>query len=278
MSREPIFLELHKFVNPRDNITKISSKDVVSCRQTHMVQSVLDVMLNSGVSKMPVTTKQGKIVGMVSALDILDFIGGGPKYKTFVLNKRKTDQQVKNIMTKGIEIQNGVYTIARALENFKRHRRGSSPVIHREKFKGMLHEIDFATQIDRPLGIDVEEMMIKTPIVAKEKFTIEEVSKMMCRGGFKTLPVTQDNVYLGMVTPIDILSYLNKNRMMYRLRKVNRKVTRAMDRNAPTIKPGADIYEALLLMKHNKTTAIPVVEDHDLMGIITARDIVDALV
>ena len=275
---QPIFLELEKFLNPRDTVAAIASSDVLSCRQTHMVQSVLESMLKSGVTRMPVTTKQGRLVGIVSALDILDFLGAGPKYKTFVLNKRKTDQRVMKIMEKGVRTSSRIHTIARALADFKKHRRGAAPIMHRGRLVGILQERDFALQIGEALGIDVEEIMVRKPIVAKESYTIEEAANMMCRGGFKNLPVTHDNIYLGMVTPIDILAYLHKNKMLYKLRKAKRKIVRAMSRDALTVSPKADIYEAILLMKRNKTSVLPVVEDDELVGILTARDIVDALV
>jgi len=235
-------------------------------------------MLKSGITRMPVTTKAGKLVGVVSASDILDFLGGGTKYKIFVTNKRKTDQYIKKIMTKDVRTTNRIHTITRALADFKKHRRGAAPILHRGRLVGILHERNFAVQIAESLGIEVGEMMVRKPIIAKEDFTIEEVAKMMCRGGFKNLPVTQQNIYLGMVTPIDILAYLHKNKMLYKLRKAKRKVTRAMKKDAPSLSPEADIYEAALLMKRNKLSALPVVEDQELVGIITARDIVDALV
>jgi len=275
---QPIFLELEKFVDPRATIAKITSSDVLSCRQTHMVQSVLESMLKSGITKMPVTTKAGRLVGIISASDILDFLGGGTKYKIFVMNKRKTDQHIKKIMTTDVKTSNRTHTTARALADFKKHRRGAAPIMHRGRLVGILQEQDFALQIKEALGIDVEEVMIRKPIVAKENFTIEEVAKMMCKGGFKNLPVTQDNIYLGTVTPIDILAYLHKNKMLYKLRKAKRKVIRAMKKDAPNVSPNADIYEAVLLMKRNKTNVLPVVEDDELVGILTARDIVDALV
>jgi len=278
MNDQPIFLELQKFVNPRDTISNIASTDLVSCMQTHMVQSVLEAMLKSGVTRMPITTKQGRMVGIISATDILDFLGAGPKYKVFVLNKRKTDQRIKKIMETKVETSKRTHTIARALANFKEHRYGSTPIMHRGKLVGMLHELDFAVQINRALGIDVGEVMIKKPIVAKEKATIEEAAKMMCRGGFRSLPVTQDNIYLGMVTPIDILAYLHKNKMLYKLRKAKRKVVRAINRDAPKLSTNSDLFEATLLMKRNKASALPVVEDDELVGILTARDLIEIMV
>jgi len=276
--RAQIFLELKNFVDPKANITEVASSDLVCCKQTHMVQSVLEAMIKSGASKMPVTTKQGRLVGMVSALDILDFLGAGPKHEVFVLNKRKTDQQIRKIMVKDVISSNRVHTVSRALEDFKKHRRGTHPIVHRGSLVGMLHERDFATRINEPLGIDVGELMVRRPIVAKEAFTIEETAKLMCRGGFKNLPVTDKNIYLGMVTPLDILSYLHKNNMLYRLRKASRKVTRAMDREAVVMHPQDDLYEAVLVMKRNKTNILPVVEDEELVGILSARDIVDSFV
>ena len=178
-----------------------------------MVQSVLEAMLKSGVARMPVTTNEGRLVGIVSALDILDFLGGGPKYQLFVTSKRKTDQRIMKIMTRDVQTTSRVHTVSKALADFKKHRRGASPVLHKGRLVGIIDERDFAVQISKPLGIDVEELMVRKPIVASESHTIEEAAKMMCRGGFKNLPVTDKNVYLGMVTPIDVLSYLHKNQM-----------------------------------------------------------------
>ncbi len=278
MNGEPIFLEVQKFFNPRESVGRIASSDVVSCRQTHMVHSVLEAMLKSGVTRMPVTTKDMKLVGMISATDILDFLGGGPKYKVFVMNKRKTDQYIRKLMTRDPRTINRTHSVSRVIAEFKKHRHGAMPILHRGTLSGMISEWDLAMRIREPLGIDVGEIMIRKPIVAREKFTIEEVAKMMCRGGFRNLPVTDKNIYLGMAKPIDILSYLHKNSMLYKLRKAKRKVTKAINTEQPIAKPGHDIYEAVLLMKRHNTSALPVVEDHELVGILTARDLVDAMV
>ena len=51
--------------------------------------------------------------------------------------------------------------------------------------------------------------MRKKPFFVREDYPIFDVAKIMVRGPYRRLPVVKDGILTGIVTPYDILKYLN---------------------------------------------------------------------
>jgi acetoin utilization protein AcuB len=62
------------------------------------------------------------------------------------------------------------------------------------------------------------------------------------------------------------------------LRREKTRTGDIMNKNVLTIAPDVDIYEAVKIMKTNRVGGLPVVEDENLIGIITERDIVNSFI
>jgi CBS domain-containing protein len=128
------------------------------------------------------------------------------------------------------------------------------------------------------MGIKVHEAMVERPIFVQKGYSVYDVAKMMCRGGFRRLPVVEDNILLGIVTPTDILLHLRRDFTKNKLVSGRTRVEEIMKKEPFTINADADLFSAVSIMKSCKVGGLPVVEDDELIGIITERDIVDALV
>ena len=78
-------------------------------------------------------------------------------------------------------------------------------------------------------------VFIKKPFTAKKSDAVFDVSKMMVRGGFRRLPVVEDGVLVGIITPSDILHHLYSKKKD--LRKDRIPIKQIMKKSVITVTP-----------------------------------------
>ena len=235
-------------------------------------------MLAKGFRKIPIIDKSGHLRGIVSSIDILDLLGGGEKYGIFKKNKKSMDLRVEKFMTEHVRTINFKTNIKKSFEILRIEGFGLCPVVGSKKILGVVSEQDFVKHVNKPLGIKVYEAMVERPIIAKRGHSVYDIAKMMCRGGFRRLPIVEDDILLGIVTPTDILLYLHKNRTDYNLVFDRTRIEKVMNREPVTIREDTDLLSAINVMKKKNVGGLPVVEDDELTGIITERDILEVLI
>jgi CBS domain-containing protein len=268
-------LRLKDYINPEESIMKIASSEVVKCNENDRIIDVLASML-SGVRRMPVLDDAGEVRGVVSATDVLDFIGGGEKSKMFT--NTGLSAVVKKIMTPDVQCLASTDSVPVALEIFKMNRRPIHPVTSQRKLQAVLTESDLVNIISRPTGMKVQSLMSSKPLVTQEDTPVCDVAKMLCRGAYRRLPVVNKGVLTGIVTPYDILSHLNRNESLNSLKSEVSPIKGVMNRKAESVTPWADISDAVRLMKIRKVSGLPVVdEDMDVLGMISKRDMIEVM-
>lgn len=274
-SENPI---LNIFIDTRKPITEIYSRKLVISQENERLRDVLNLMLAKGFRKIPIVDKPGHLKGIVTSIDILDLLGGGEKYKIFKKNKKSMDLRVEKFMTKHVRTINFKTNIKKSIEIFKREGFGLCPVVGSRKILGVISDQDFVKQVNKTLGIKVYEVMVERPIIAKKGYSVYDIAKMMCRGGFRRLPVVEDDILLGIMTPTDILLYLHKNGIEGNLVLDRTRIEKVMNRKPVTIREDTDLLSAINVMKRENVGGLPVVEDDELAGIITERDILEVLI
>jgi len=142
----------------------------------------------------------------------------------------------------------------------------------------VVSEWDFVKLINQPTGVKVSEVMVERPFFVRKDYNIYDVAKMMCRGGTRRLPVVENNILLGVVTPTDILMHLRKKGKYEDFFSDKTRIENLMSREAFTTNSEADIFSVVGVMKNAGVGGLPVVDDEELIGIVTERDIVDALI
>jgi acetoin utilization protein AcuB len=129
----------------------------------------------------------------------------------------------------------------------------------------------------------VKTKMTTNPFTVSPDQTIPDAHELMVQHGVKRLPVIKNNKLVGVVSKEDIDKYspskatsLSMGEITYLLSKT--KIKQIMSKNLITISPNSLLEEAAILMRDNKVSFLPVVENNKLVGIITESDIFDSFI
>ncbi len=272
-----IKVSLGSFVDTQRQVTDISSKRLVTIEENSRLLDVLSLLFSEGVRKIPIIDKAGNLKGIVSSIDILSLLGGGDKHEIFRKNMGSMELKTDKFATRQVKTIHFRTSIKKALETFKTERSGMYPLTDSRKLISVVSEWDFVKLIDRPVGIKIGEIMVERPLFVQKKHTTYEAAKMMCRGGFRRLPVVEENILLGVITPTDILSHVKNSRIWGSLVADKTRVEHVMKKEVVTVSADDDLFTAASIMKGRHIGGLPVVDDEELVGIVTERDIVDVL-
>ncbi|MGC9309236.1 MAG: CBS domain-containing protein [Candidatus Nanoarchaeia archaeon] len=119
-------------------------------------------------------------------------------------------------------------------------------------------------------GIKVGDLMTRNFIYVNPDTNLKECSKTMVKKRVGSLIVKENNKLKGILTEKDILWAIVKKSKKH-LSEI--KAKDLMKRKVITIKPSADITEAMKKMKKKKLRRLPVIENKKVIGIITTNDI-----
>ncbi|MFH0867779.1 MAG: CBS domain-containing protein [Candidatus Woesearchaeota archaeon] len=116
-------------------------------------------------------------------------------------------------------------------------------------------------------GYKVADAMTINPISINIDTTLLECAKIMSEKHVGTIVIKDWNC-LGILTEQDIVRKAVVNGI-----NVNEKVKNFMETKLITISPDADIYDALIKMRDNNIRHLPVIENSEMVGLLTLKDI-----
>ncbi len=119
---------------------------------------------------------------------------------------------------------------------------------------------------EKTLGVHamkVSELM-KKAIVVEEGISLKEAAKIMSEKAIGSLIVIKNERIAGIITERDILKNIDK---------LGSRISKVMSKSVITILPRQSADEAASIMAENKIKRLPVVEHNEILGIITATDI-----
>ena len=129
---------------------------------------------------------------------------------------------------------------------------------------------------------DVRRHMTPNPVTVGPHDSLRKVRLLMRQGRLRRLPVIENRRVVGIVTDRDLwerspsgigdTAHAQNEDLWDHLR-----VMGVMTLQPATIAPTASILEAARLVRATKVGALLVVEDQELVGIITKGDLLDAL-
>jgi acetoin utilization protein AcuB len=129
----------------------------------------------------------------------------------------------------------------------------------------------------------IRDHMTPNPITVTKETTVLDALEIMKRNKIRRLPVLQDGRLVGLITERDILrvspspaSTLSAFEVNYLVAKM--KVKDAMIKRPVTVPPEMTIEEAALLMREHKIDNLLVMENEELVGIITQTDLFDSMI
>lgn len=281
-----------RLANHEGDIMAIASKDVITLPPTANIMTTTKTMVNHGFRRVPIADAgTNRLEGIVTSLDIVDFLGGGLRHN-LVKNKHDgnlaaaINENVKEIMNEDVVSVNINDTISQALATMIEQNIGGFPVVDGDnKVVAILSERDFVRTIANVTTLkQVKEYKSEKVVTAGPDMPVGEATRTMINKGFRRIPVVRENILLGIITASDIMRYLASGDIFQKLitgnveDAFNVPIKSMIMRDIVWTSSNVDIGKAAGKMLDKNVGALPVIDDGELCGIITERDIVRALV
>lgn len=113
----------------------------------------------------------------------------------------------------------------------------------------------------------VKDIMKRAVTLDKDK-KIKDAATAMSKKGIGSLIITNKNKVVGIITERDVMKYLSKSN------NLGEKVEKITSKKLISIEPHYSLEDAAEIMSENKIKKLPVIKKGDLLGIITATDII----
>lgn len=291
MDRGPVDFKSRVSHNQGD-ILAIASKNIVTLPPTTNIMGTVKTMLKYGFRRVPIADAgTNRLVGIITSLDIVDFLGGGLRHN-IVKNRYKgnlaaaINEDVREIMKKDVVSLGVNDNISSAIKTMIEKNIGGIPIVDDDNVVvGIVSERDFVrTVADITTSKSVNKYMSDKVVTASPDISVGEATRTMIEKGFRRIPIVKEDVLLGIVTASDVMRYLGSGEIFQKL--MTGDVSDAFQvplkslilRDIVWTNSGIDIGEAAALMLKNKVGALPIIDDGELCGILTERDIIKALV
>jgi len=124
--------------------------------------------------------------------------------------------------------------------------------------------------VNMEIGVKVGDVMTRNFISVKPDDSLKKCSKLMVKKRIGSLVVISKNELTGLITEKDILWTITK-KSIKDLEEI--KAKDIAKRKVITIRPSADIYDALKKMKKSKYRWLPVTRKKEVIGLLTLKDI-----
>ncbi len=280
-------------------IMKVATTDVVSIPPSKSIKDTAKVMMEHEFRRLPVTDPgSGKVLGIVTVMDILDFFGGGNKFN--IIEKKYEDnflaainEPVKEIMSREVVSLSNKSSINDVVDKMLSNQIGAIPIIDSDdKLVGIVTERDIALSLAGEMDDKTAQDYMATKVFTTTPGTpIESACKIMVRNGLRRIPIVGGEAdiskaakkLLGIVTSTDIIRFLNSKELFDNLNSnaaskvLETKISEIMVKDAVIAEPEDKIGEICELFKVSNIGGVPVVRNNVIVGIITERDILRAV-
>lgn len=274
------------------DVMTVANREVVTAPPTMTIMGVIKTMTQYGYRRIPIADAgTNRLVGIVTAVDIIDFLGGGERHK-IVQNRYSgnllaaINEEVRAIMEEDVITIKQSGSLREALALMMNRNTGGLPVVDEEnRVAGIISERDVLFIASDVVSSKlVRDYMSKDVVTAPPTLSIERAIKLMVGEGFRRLPIVSNGVLLGMVTASDILKYFASGDVFAQLvtghiqEALEMPVKVLMSTDLTTISPDDDLGMAAQVLEKKGVGALPVIKDGVLLGIITERDFLRAII
>ncbi|MGB7968997.1 MAG: CBS domain-containing protein, partial [Methanobacterium sp.] len=170
--RGPLEFESHTSEHEGD-IMSIAKKTVVTAPQSATIKEAAETMVKNKFRRLPITNPgTGQILGIVTSMDILDFLGGGDKYR--ILEEKypgnflgAVNESVKEIMTRKVEVLSHKDSIKDAISKMRKEDVGALPVVDADhNLVGIVSERDFVMLLSGVLTDELVEDYMTEKVIS----------------------------------------------------------------------------------------------------------------
>ncbi len=242
------------------DIMTLAKKEVISIPPSKSIKEAAEMMVDHKFRRLPVTDPGSKkLLGIVTAMDILNFLGGGEKFN--IMEEKYHDnflaainESVREIMTRDVKFMTHKDSISDCVKVMLDNDVGALPIVDdNDKLVGIISERDFALAMAGVLTDElVEDFMTKKVITTTPGTPIEGSSKIMVRNKLRRIPIIgeerktthpEEEKLVGIVTSNDLLKFFGDSKLFTKMESnsgmeiLDTKISDIMEKEIFTIEP-----------------------------------------
>jgi len=249
---------------PRYRLAKeIMSKDVVTITPEVSLNKAAEIMGQKHIGSL-IVEKYHTPVGIVTERDLLS--------KVIAYGFLLGDEKVESVMSYplvGVSLTATIKEAAQLMVN----RKGRLAVFDAGTLAGIITASDLIKSLpDVPeTEVKVDDFMMKDLVIAEETTPVISIARIMGRHRIGSVIITCEGEPFGIFTERDLLTaFLATGSNLYT------EVELACSWPLITIPSGTSVHRAAVTMALKHIRRLPIIKDDKFVGIITARDLVEA--
>lgn len=246
-------------------VEDIMSKDVVTTGPEASMAEAARLMGAKRIGSL-IVEAEGKPEGIITERDLLSKI----------LAKKKNAERIKvgELMSSSLITIEPAATIKEAAQTMI-SKKGRLAVFEAGKLVGIITASDLIKSLPESpeTSLNVDKIMTKEVIMVPSSTTVEEVAEIMGEKRIGSVIVTRRGKPFGIFTERDLLTtFLTRGKSL--------KTSVGVAASSPliTIPLGTSVNQAALTMALKHIRRLPIFKDNAIVGIVTARDLVEALI
>ena len=153
------------------------------------------------------------------------------------------------------------------------------PVVNHKELVGIISERDIATKLGSSKSesmpasrFHISSVMVKDVITVPETMQLGEVAKIMLDNGIGSVPVMKDDEMVGIVSKADFVTLA----VGIAFDKIT--VKEIMTKDVVAVAPTDRLVHARRQMMDANVGRLPVIDDDELVGMITSKDLMRAFI
>ncbi len=281
-----------RLAEKESSILALGSRNVVSVPPTTTILGAIEMMSRHGFRRLPISdpgTK--KIKGIVTAGDIIDFMGGGSRYNLVQVKHKgnliaAVNESIREIMTRDLITASVHDPVTDVIATIVETGIGGLPIVdEHDVLRGIITERDVLRILTHKQSeCRVEDIMSTSLHITSPESPIGTATKEMVANQIRRLPVVSDDVLIGIITASDIMKFLGGGEAFDNLVTgdvtdiMNLPVRLLINGTLHTTIPEEGINTVAHEMLEKNVGALPVIENARLIGLVTEFDCVKALV
>lgn len=268
----------------------IASRPPIVIQKSSTVMEAIDVMGSHRIRGVPVV-EFNKLVGVLTAMDLVNYLGGGEYYNIVVkryegnIFRALRDERIPSIANLSPV---AVYTsddISRVLELMVGRGLGFLPVINNEgEVEGVVTEHDIVRLLtERKVGVKASDVMTKTIVSVNLDDTLKRVAETMVRHGFRRLIVTSGDNIVGSISAKGYIAFYSSRRAFNFLKSTSIEdilalpASEILEEEYHVVGEDVDIGEVADIMMKTGLNWVLVARGDEVIGIVTERDVLVGL-
>ncbi|MCW3979538.1 MAG: CBS domain-containing protein [Candidatus Bathyarchaeota archaeon] len=212
-----------------------------------------------------IVKRDGDPVGIVTERDLLSNV--------IAVGRRPEKVKVEAVMSSPLITIGPTATIKEAAQTMIR-KKGRLAVFDEGELVGIITASDLIQSLPETdeTVLKADQIATKRVMTADEKVTVDDIAKTMGRERIGSVVITSEGRPVGIFTERDLLTtFLAEGRPL------STPVGEVTSRPLMVVSSGSNVLETAFIMATNRIRRLPLVDENDeLVGIVTARDLVEA--